>query len=193
MRGDAGLRRRTARLPAPDAAARGCHLRGGRRHCRAAAARPGHADRPRDGDTSAAGPGGAGGRPRRGIGRIHGGEPARRSPALDDGSGSASSGSVPAVARRPRGGGRDRPSPAGGRGPGPGRTLRASGAGRGAGVRDADRTVPVEASQMQARCTRFGSRSHPKIHSPRNVDSRKNASRPSIASGAPKMSPTNRL
>ena len=38
-----------------------------------------------------------------------------------------------------------------------------------------------------------GSRSQPKIQSPRNVDSRKNASRPSIASGAPKMSPTNRL
>jgi hypothetical protein len=56
----------------------------------------------------------------------------------------------------------------------------------------AERTVPIEASQMQARCTRFGSRSQPKIHSPRKVDSRKKASRPSIASGAPKMSPTKR-
>ncbi len=36
------------------------------------------------------------------------------------------------------------------------------------------------------------SRSQPKIHRPRNVDSRKNASSPSIASGAPKMSPTKR-
>ena len=32
--------------------------------------------------------------------------------------------------------------------------------------------------------------SQPKIHRPRNVDSRKNAASPSIASGAPKMSPT---
>ena len=32
----------------------------------------------------------------------------------------------------------------------------------------------------------------PKIHKPMNVDSRKNAARPSIASGAPKMSPTKR-
>ena len=52
--------------------------------------------------------------------------------------------------------------------------------------------VPIEASQIVARWTRFGSRSQPKIHSPRNVDSRKNASSPSIASGAPKMSPTKR-
>jgi hypothetical protein len=33
----------------------------------------------------------------------------------------------------------------------------------------------------------------PKIHRPRNVDSRKNASSPSMARGAPKMSPTNVL
>ena len=46
---------------------------------------------------------------------------------------------------------------------------------------------------MDARCTFFGSRSQPKIHRPRNTDSRKNANRPSTASGAPKMSPTNRL
>ena len=52
--------------------------------------------------------------------------------------------------------------------------------------------VPIEASQMQARCSFFGSRSHPKIHRPRKVDSRKNANSPSIASGAPKMSPTKR-
>ena len=42
------------------------------------------------------------------------------------------------------------------------------------------------------RCTRLGSTSQPNSHSPRNVDSRKNAARPSIASGAPNTSPTNR-
>ena len=52
--------------------------------------------------------------------------------------------------------------------------------------------VPSEAIQIVARCTFLGRRSQPKIHRPRNVDSRKNASRPSTASGAPKMSPTNR-
>ena len=34
--------------------------------------------------------------------------------------------------------------------------------------------------------------SQPNSHSPRNVDSRKNAASPSIASGAPKMLPTSR-
>ena len=52
--------------------------------------------------------------------------------------------------------------------------------------------VPNAANQIVARCNRADSRSHPKIHSPRNVDSRKNDSNPSIANGAPKMSPTNR-
>ncbi len=42
---------------------------------------------------------------------------------------------------------------------------------------------------MHARWTFFGSLSHPKTHSPRNVDSRKKASSASMASGAPKMSP----
>ena len=56
----------------------------------------------------------------------------------------------------------------------------------------AERTVPSETSQMQARWTRFGSRSQPNSHSPRNVDSRKKAASPSIASGAPNTSPTNR-
>ncbi len=49
---------------------------------------------------------------------------------------------------------------------------------------------PMAAAQMQARCARFGSRSQPKIHRPRNVDSMKNASSASMASGAPKTSPT---
>jgi hypothetical protein len=35
------------------------------------------------------------------------------------------------------------------------------------------------------------SRFQPKIQSPRKVDSRKNAAKPSIASGAPKTLPTN--
>ena len=45
---------------------------------------------------------------------------------------------------------------------------------------------------MHAKCTSRGRRVHPKIHSPRNVDSKKNATRPSIARGAPKTSPTKR-
>ena len=45
---------------------------------------------------------------------------------------------------------------------------------------------------MHARCTRLGSRSQPNSHSPRNVDSRKNARQPSIASGAPNTPPTKR-
>jgi len=53
--------------------------------------------------------------------------------------------------------------------------------------------VPTAVIQMVARWTFFGRRSQPKIQRPRKVDSRKKASRPSIASGAPKMSPTNRL
>ena len=57
----------------------------------------------------------------------------------------------------------------------------------------AESTVPIAASQIVARWTLFESRPQPKIHRPRKVDSRKNASSPSIASGAPKMSPTKRL
>ena len=56
----------------------------------------------------------------------------------------------------------------------------------------ADSTVPMCTSHMQPACSLGGSRSQPKIHRPRNVDSRKNASRPSIASGAPNTSPTKR-
>jgi hypothetical protein len=56
----------------------------------------------------------------------------------------------------------------------------------------ADSSVPKATSQMQARWIFLGSRSQPKIHSPRKVDSTKKASSPSIASGAPKTSPTNR-
>ena len=56
----------------------------------------------------------------------------------------------------------------------------------------ADSTLPSATSQMVARCTRRGSLSQPNSHRPRNVDSRKKAARPSIASGAPKMLPTSR-
>ena len=59
-------------------------------------------------------------------------------------------------------------------------------------MNNADRTVPSETAQIVARCTRRGSLSQPNSHSPRNVDSRKNAPSPSTASGAPKMLPTSR-
>ena len=52
--------------------------------------------------------------------------------------------------------------------------------------------MPRATIQMQAKWTRLGSRSQPKTHSPRNVDSRKKAARPSMASGPPKTSPTKR-
>ena len=55
----------------------------------------------------------------------------------------------------------------------------------------ADSHVPSTAIQSVARCSRGESRFQPKIHTPRNVASRKNAARPSIASGAPKTLPTN--
>ena len=56
----------------------------------------------------------------------------------------------------------------------------------------ADRVAPMATTQIVSRWTRFGSTFQPNSHSPRNVDSRKNAARPSIASGAPKTSPTKR-
>ncbi len=59
-------------------------------------------------------------------------------------------------------------------------------------MKNADMFTAIATIQMQARCTARGSRVQPKIHSPMKVDSKKKATRPSIASGAPKMSPTNR-
>ena len=56
----------------------------------------------------------------------------------------------------------------------------------------AENSVPTCTAHIEAACTLRGSRSQPKIHRPRNVDSRKNARSPSIASGAPKTSPTKR-
>src|SRR5215813_5991515 len=55
----------------------------------------------------------------------------------------------------------------------------------------ADRAAPNATAQIVARCTRLDSRPQPNTHSPRNVDSRKKAARPSIASGAPNTPPTN--
>jgi hypothetical protein len=54
----------------------------------------------------------------------------------------------------------------------------------------ADPADPSATSQIAARCTRGRSRSQPNTQTPRNVDSRKNAASPSIASGAPNTPPT---
>ena len=59
-------------------------------------------------------------------------------------------------------------------------------------MKAADSTVPSATSQIVARWTPLGSRPQPKIHRPRNVDSRKKAASPSMASGAPNTSPTKR-
>ena len=56
----------------------------------------------------------------------------------------------------------------------------------------ADSIDAAATSQMQARCTFLDRRSQPKIHRPRKVDSTKKATRPSMASGPPKMLPTKR-
>ena len=53
--------------------------------------------------------------------------------------------------------------------------------------------APIAAIQIIAGAAPRGSLSQPKIHRPMNVASKKKAMRPSKASGAPKMSPTNRL
>ena len=59
-------------------------------------------------------------------------------------------------------------------------------------MNSADRHAPSGIIQAVNRCTRFGRASQPNHHTPRNTASRKNAARPSMASGAPKTSPTNR-
>ena len=59
-------------------------------------------------------------------------------------------------------------------------------------MKNAERLVAMPTAQIVTRWASFGSRSHPKIHRPTNVASRKNAMSPSIASGAPKTSPTKR-
>ena len=59
-------------------------------------------------------------------------------------------------------------------------------------MNNADRKAPTGIIHTVNRCTRFGSSPQPKSQRPRNTDSRKNAASPSIASGAPNTSPTNR-
>ena len=59
-------------------------------------------------------------------------------------------------------------------------------------MKAAESIVAAATSQMQARWTFLESRSQPKIQMPRKVDSRKKATRPSMASGPPKMLPTSR-
>ena len=56
----------------------------------------------------------------------------------------------------------------------------------------ADSMLPSVTAQIVRRCSRRDNLSQPNSHSPRNVDSRKNAASPSIASGAPKTLPTSR-
>ena len=57
-------------------------------------------------------------------------------------------------------------------------------------IHSADRLDPSATRNVTPRCWTFPSRSQPKKNRPTKVDSRKNAIRPSSASGAPKMSPT---
>ena len=57
-------------------------------------------------------------------------------------------------------------------------------------IQRADRLEPIAVRKVTARCWRLVSRSHPRKNKPMNVDSRKKAIRPSMANGAPKMSPT---
>ncbi len=57
-------------------------------------------------------------------------------------------------------------------------------------IQSALRLVPMAISSVTSKCCVLGNRSQPKKNSPIMVDSRKKAIRPSIASGAPKMSPT---
>ena len=59
-------------------------------------------------------------------------------------------------------------------------------------MKNAESHEAITAMARQAAWTAGRSLSQPKIHRPRNVDSTKNASSPSMASGAPKTSPTKR-
>ncbi len=60
-------------------------------------------------------------------------------------------------------------------------------------IQRADSDAPMPVSQVAARWKRGLTFFQPKNMTAINVDSMKNASRPSMASGAPKMSPTNQL
>ncbi|CSC94733.1 Uncharacterised protein [Vibrio cholerae] len=57
-------------------------------------------------------------------------------------------------------------------------------------IHRAEKFEPNATNQVTTKCCRLESLSHPKKNKPTNVDSRKKATSASIASGAPKMSPT---
>ena len=57
-------------------------------------------------------------------------------------------------------------------------------------IHSAERLAPIATSQVTIRCARRGIRSQPKKKRPTKLASRKNAISPSMASGAPNMSPT---
>ncbi len=57
-------------------------------------------------------------------------------------------------------------------------------------MKNADAYAVTATPYSSRRCTPRRSRCHPKIHIPRNVDSRKNATSVSIATGAPNTLPT---
>ena len=57
-------------------------------------------------------------------------------------------------------------------------------------IHSAERFEPMATAQVVSRCWRGVSLSQPKKNSPTKVASRKKAISPSMASGAPKMSPT---
>ncbi len=59
-------------------------------------------------------------------------------------------------------------------------------------MKNAESAEPTETSQIDTRCVLAETRPFAKIQKPMNVDSRKKAISASIASGAPKMSPTKR-
>ncbi len=57
-------------------------------------------------------------------------------------------------------------------------------------IHSAERFEPNATSQVTARCCPLDRRSQPNTIRPTKVDSMKNAINPSMASGAPKISPT---
>src|ERR1700756_3690017 len=59
-------------------------------------------------------------------------------------------------------------------------------------MKNADTFTAMATIQMQTKWISRGSRLQPKIHNPMKVDSKKNAAKPSMASGAPNTSPTKR-
>ena len=60
-------------------------------------------------------------------------------------------------------------------------------------IHQAESVAPMMVSQVATRCVPLLTLSQPKYMMPMKVDSRKKATMPSMASGAPKISPTNQL